>query len=288
MIGVVGLDHHLAPAAVRERVSFAGECLELALGYLHADPALDEVLILSTCNRTEIYASSGDWPRACARIQQFLDDHYAAECARAHTDGAPAEGATSLRHYLYIMQGPEAARHLFAVAAGLRSMVAGETQVLAQVKEAFQQAAALQCVGEELQMLFNAAIKVGKRVRAETGITRVDASIGAAAVARARAILGSLEHRTVLVLGAGRTSQLCARLLRLSGTGRLILSNRTTGSSGRTGRQRWRRNRASGADRFGHPGCGSYHQCNGGTPYHASRLAAGILHAGAAAPAARA
>jgi glutamyl-tRNA reductase len=223
MIGVVGLDHHLAPAAVRERVSFVGERLAPALERLRADATLAEVVIVSTCNRTEIYVSSADWPQA--RVEQFL--------AACYTPGGDtsAEDVTSLRPYLFSLQGPEAARHLFQVAAGLRSLVPGESQVLAQVKEALQQATECGCAGDELQMLFTAAIKVGKRVRAETGIGRVDASVGATAIARAQAILGSLEGRSALILGAGRTSQLCAQRLRVAGASRLILANRTAAAA---------------------------------------------------------
>ncbi len=237
MLGVVGLDHHEAPTAVRERLAFTGNALLEALATLRRSEALSEVVILCTCNRTEIYAAGPSWEAARAVIEAFLHAHYlagarmllgvpplAADEARPADTGA---GQGPLGQYLYAHAGMDAARHLFQVAAGLRSMQVGEDQILGQVKEAFVTASQAGAVGEELHGLFTAALKLGKRARAETAISRADVSISAAAVALARDALGGLAGRTALLIGAGRTNQRCAQLLRAEGITRLILANRT-------------------------------------------------------------
>ncbi len=234
MIGIVGLDHHRAPAAVRERLAFVGESLHGALEALQHAEALAEVVVLCTCNRTEIYAAGPSWAEARQVIEAFLTGYYlagrlmvpdAANAAMAAQAQRPAQGVLS--SYLYAREGLEAARHLFEVAAGLRSMQVGEAQILGQVKEAFTIASRAGTVGEELHALFTTALRLGKRVRTETDIARVDVSVSSAAVALARDALGELKGRAALLIGAGRTNQLCARLLHEAGVERVILANRT-------------------------------------------------------------
>ncbi len=229
MLGVIGLDHHGAPTAVRERLAFLDDALLEALATLRRSDALTEAVILCTCNRTEIYAAGPSWAAARAVVEEFLRAQYVASAPAnqlpALTYGSLA-GEDTLSQYLYASEGLEAARHLFNVAAGLRSMQVGESQVLGQVKSAFVTASRAGAVGEELRALFTAALKLGKRVRAETAISRADISVSAAAVALARDALGGLAGRSALLIGAGRTNQLCARLLRAEGV-RLILANRT-------------------------------------------------------------
>jgi glutamyl-tRNA reductase len=230
MLGVIGLDHHGAPTAVRERLAFLDEALVEALAMLRRSEALTEAVILSTCNRTEIYAAGPSWAAARAAVEEFLRAQYLAGTTASQLP-ALAEGDLAghepLGQYLYASEGLEAARHLFQVAAGLRSMQVGESQILGQVKSAFVAASRAGMVGEELHALFTTALKLGKRARAETAISRADISISAAAVALARDALGGLKGRSALLIGAGRTNLLCARLLRAEGVGRLILANRT-------------------------------------------------------------
>lgn len=230
MLGVIGLDHHRAPTAVRERLAFLDEALVEALATLRRSEALSEVVILCTCNRTEIYAAGPSWSAVREVVEAFLQAQYLAGAPgkqpAALADGNLA-GQAALGQYLSVSEGLEAARHLFHVTAGLRSMQVGESQVLGQVKSAFVTASRAGAVGEELHALFTAALKLGKRVRAETAISRADISISAAAVALARDALGGLKGRSALLIGAGRTNEICARLLRAEGIGRLILANRT-------------------------------------------------------------
>jgi glutamyl-tRNA reductase len=256
MIGLIGLDHHWAPAEVRGRLSFVGERLTAALGALIAEPAIAEVALLSTCHRTEVYVATSDWSAARASIERFLvaahrlgpeavvaavpparvgralsPDPSAArgreEDPRGGTNSLDDEPLAALAAYLYAQESSEAARHLLRVAAGLRSLVVGESQVLGQVKEALAAAEAADCVGEELRPLFVAAIRIGKRVRAETALGQADPSLAAAAVQMSAEALGGLIGKVALVVGAGRTSQLCAARLRAAGIGRLLLANRT-------------------------------------------------------------
>jgi glutamyl-tRNA reductase len=264
MIGMIGLDHNWAPAEVRGRLSFTGEHLDAALRALAAAPQIDEVALLSTCNRTEVYVSALEWPEARAAIVRFLEaahragpeaDVTAVPAADQLASNAPAERErpwapkpqTSQRSHdfagtlaaaganlpvaveecLYAEEGAEAARHLFRVAAGLRSMLVGESQILGQVKEALAAGEAAGSVGEELRALFTQAIKVGKRARTQTHIGQVDHSLAAAAIQVAAESLGELAGTTALVIGAGKTSQLCTRLLRDAGVARLVLANRS-------------------------------------------------------------
>jgi len=237
MLGVIGLDHHGAPTAVRERLAFAGEALLEALATLRRSEALEEVVILSTCNRTEIYAAGPSWGAVRGVVEAFLRAQYvvgatgAAPLPTRRESGALEAAPAGLGQYLYVSEGLESARHLFRVAAGLRSMQMGESQILGQVKAAFVAASKAGAVGEELHALFTAALKLGKRVRTETAISRADVSMSAAAVALAHDALGGLAGRSALLIGAGRTNQLCARLLRAEGIGRLILANRTPETS---------------------------------------------------------
>lgn len=264
MIGLIGLDHHQGNAELRGRVSFSGERLLDALRSLVEAHEIDEVAIISTCNRTEVYAATEDWPSAATAIRGFLRDtclrsgntpslgslskagQPLADAAGSATSLAPAgtmldvparptavtpQKIEQLDRSLYEYEGVQAARHLFRVTAGLQSMVVGEAQILGQVKDALTAAESVHVVGEELRSTFTTAIKVGKRARAETEIGRADVSVAALAVRVAYESLGGLSGRSALLIGAGRTSQMCARLLRSEGIGRLFLANRTAQSA---------------------------------------------------------
>ncbi len=206
--------------AVRERLALTGEALREAVLALGDADVLSEVVILSTCNRTEVYAAGASWADVAQVVEAFLTRQYLA-------GGSALPAAGTLSRYLSVREGLDAARHLFQVVAGLRSMQVGESQILGQVKEAFSLASRAGTVGEELHALFTTALRLGKRARSETGIARADVSISAAAVDLARDALGGLTGRSALLIGAGRTNQLCARLLRAGGVKRLMLVNRT-------------------------------------------------------------
>ncbi|HEX6799058.1 MAG TPA: glutamyl-tRNA reductase [Ktedonobacterales bacterium] len=244
MIGMIGLDHHSTDVEQRGRLSFAGERLEAALGALAGDEAIREAVILSTCNRTEVYVAAGEWLPAAAAVRRLLAAANAlgATALVGAIPSLPRTGELSgwvpepgslpelpreLDTALYEHEGLEAARHLLRVASGLRSMVVGEAQILGQVKEALTAAEQAGTVGEELRALFTTAIKTGKRVRTETGVARADVSVAGLAVRVAGEALGDLRDVPALLIGAGKTSQLCARLLREAGAGRLLLANRT-------------------------------------------------------------
>lgn len=257
MIGLLGLDYHLASVELRGRLSFADERLFAGLRALHAEPTIDEAIIISTCNRTEVYVATSDWLAATETVKRFLSDAYAHNTALVTAGAAalsplvvPGESAASsaellddapahepartletipdaLADALYVLEDTAAARHLFEVAAGLRSMVVGESQILGQVREALALAETADTVGDELRPLFTTALKAGKRARTETEIGRTDVSVASVAVRTAAEALGGLGGRSALLIGAGRTSQLTARLLREMGIDRLVLANRT-------------------------------------------------------------
>lgn len=232
MIGLIGLDYRLFNAEQRGRLSFSGERLAAALRALTASATLKEAVILSTCNRSEVYFAAHDGERAAETVKRLL------MFAFTHGPAVDVEGfgvaantvnlmPDELAHVLYDSTEQAAAEHLFGVAAGLRSMVIGEAQILGQVRDALVAAEAAGTVGDEMRALFTAAIKLGKRARAETGIGRADVSVASLAVKTATDSLGDLTGKTALIVGAGRTSQLCANLLRERGIGRLILANRS-------------------------------------------------------------
>ncbi len=207
---LVGLNHETAPLAVRERVAFSPAGVTRALETLHANPLLHEVALLSTCNRTELYAllpTSDPAP-----LVAFLE-------ATGHVP--------DLAEHLYRREGEEAARHLFRVASGVNSMILGEGQVLSQVRAAFQQANAAGTVGGRLSALFRHALSAGKRAREETGIARRAVSISSVAVQLARELFGDLKGHSALVLGAGETAELTLRLLSDAGVRSIAVTNRT-------------------------------------------------------------
>src|SRR5262245_57050347 len=210
---VVGLNHKTAPVAVRERLAFAGQTLEAPLTQWN-DPAVEEVVILSTCNRVECYLQG---PEAEAGVRSCID-------FLAASHGLPE--AQFVPH-LYQLHDVEAVRHLFRVASGLDSLVLGEPQILGQVKAAYGAARAAQRTGVVLTPLFERALRVAKMVRSTTGMSDRAVSVGAAAVERAKKMFTPLPERTAMVLGAGETSELAARHLIRQGVTRLFVANRS-------------------------------------------------------------
>jgi glutamyl-tRNA reductase len=209
---VVGLSHKTAPVEVRERAAFAEAELEAALKQLTALPGVGEALIVSTCNRVEVYAGV-DGPDSPARLRRFFVDERGLE---------PHVGA-----HLYVHDGEPALKHLFRVASSLDSMVVGESQILGQVKQAFAHATAAGTVGPLLGRTLPRAFQLAKRVRSETEVARSAASIASAAVDLAAQIFGDLDGRQVLVVGAGKMGDLSARHLKAAGIGKLHVVNRT-------------------------------------------------------------
>lgn len=212
-MAAVGLNHRTAPVAVRERLAFPEHQLWEILRTLAAYDGVASCVIISTCNRTEIYTAVTEEAKV-EGIWRFLA-------------GYCGQSVEEMRRCAYEKFMGEAIEHLFRVAAGLDSMVLGETQILGQVKTAYQIAQEAGTVNGLLNLVFQQALAVGKRVRAETGIDRNPVSISYAAVELARQVLGSLDGRTVLIVGAGEMSELTVKHLLANGVSGVIVSNRS-------------------------------------------------------------
>lgn len=211
---LVGMNHKTAPLELRERLSFSCGDVVRPLDELLKAPAVREALYLSTCNRVEVLARADDMEEAIARVKSFILRH-------------GNLGAAELEKCLYVYCGSDAVRHLFRVASSLDSMVMGEPQILGQVKEAYRDCVEQKASGIILNKLLHHAFRTAKRVRTETAIAGNAVSVSFAAVEMAKKILGSLEGRTVLLVGAGEMSELAARHLLANGAGRIIVANRT-------------------------------------------------------------
>lgn len=209
---VVGLSHKTAPVEIREQIAFTSATIGRALDHLRRYAL--EGAILSTCNRTEVYALVGHRSTGEENVRRFLSDVH----------DLPVE---HFAPYLYSYAQRDAIRHLFAVASGLDSMVLGESQILGQVKEAHQRAVEAGVSGHVVDRLFQQAVTVGKRARTQTGIARRTVSVSHAAVILARQIFGELRTRTALVVGAGEMGAQTARALVDSGVTRMLVTNRT-------------------------------------------------------------
>jgi len=206
-----GINHNTAPLAIRERVAFAPDSLERALADARSAAGLAEVAILSTCNRTEIYA-------ACeTEAEQLL------AWLKAHT----RLGEEDLSQCYYCYQGDAAVGHMMKVAGGLDSMILGEPQILGQMKSAYAVASQAGTVGNVLHGAFQQVFGVAKRVRSETAIGENPVSVAYAAVTLAQQIFSDLKEDTALLIGAGETIQLVARHLKEQGIKKLIVANRT-------------------------------------------------------------
>jgi glutamyl-tRNA reductase len=213
-IAVVGLSHRTSPVEIRERLAFAGPVIPQALASLRAEGVADEAVIVSTCNRVEIYAASPAEPaETLAALKRFLLKFH-------RFDGGLDEA-------LYAYAEPESLTHLFRVVAGLDSMVLGETEILGQVKQAYELARGGQHTGRCLNKAFQRAFNVAKQIRTETDIQRGSVSVAAAAVELAEKIFSSLADRSVLIIGAGDTGEKTARALLSRGATGLVVTNRS-------------------------------------------------------------
>jgi glutamyl-tRNA reductase len=216
---VVGLSHRTAPIALRETVDFARGGLDAALNTLAVRGICQEAVVLSTCNRAEIYAVV-DTAADADRLGQFFSEYHQLD----HRETAA---------HLYSRSGGDAALHLFRVAAGLDSLVVGEPQILGQVKAAYTIASDLQFTGPLLNRLFHTSFAAGKRVRTETGLGEGAVSVSYAAIALAKKIFGKLSGLGVLILGAGEMAALTATHLQSQQVKQMTIASRTLASAER-------------------------------------------------------
>jgi glutamyl-tRNA reductase len=214
-IVLVGLNHRTAPVEVREKVSFTAEQTQRAAEELRARGILEETLVLSTCNRSEVYGVPPESSHECAPgLSTFLSEF--------HSVRADILGVSLYHHY-----DQEAVRHLFRVAAGLDSMLLGEAEILGQVREAYRFAHEHGATGPVLNRLFQGALEVGKRVRTETELGTRPMSVASAGVKLAEHIFGKLHGHKALVLGAGTISEQVVAHLRDRGVAQLNVMNRS-------------------------------------------------------------
>ncbi|WKE64601.1 glutamyl-tRNA reductase [Gallaecimonas kandeliae] len=206
----IGLNHKTAPVDLREKVAFGPDSLPRALAELPSVPGLSEAVVLSTCNRTEIYCQSED----AQAVERWLADFHQLE-------------AEALGEHLYVYRGDQAIAHLLRVACGLDSMVLGEPQILGQLKQAYSQARQAGTVAQLLDKLFQHGFKVAKEVRTRTEIGASAVSVAYAAVSLAKHIFPALDDTKVLLIGAGETIELVATHLREQGVEQLMVANRT-------------------------------------------------------------
>lgn len=211
VITCVGVNHLTSPVEEREKLAFTAHELPEALTLLH--DKLRGVVLLSTCNRTELYTVAPDDERTEQHLIGWLNE---------------AKGANVPEDYFYTLRGAEAVKHLFNVASGIDSMVIGESQILGQVRDALSAATETNTLDGVLNRLFHSAIGVGRRARSETRIGHHAVSVSSAAVALARSALGDLDGKTILVISAGGMGKLAAKSLAQSANGgRIIVANRT-------------------------------------------------------------
>lgn len=215
---LLGVSHRTAPIDLREKLDFSSGGLEAALTALAARPSSAEVVVLSTCNRAELYVACEDVDHARRDLIDFLG-------------GFHQLATGDLEPHLYDRVDGEAARHLFRVAAGLDSLVMGEPQIFGQVKDAYATATDQQCAGPLLNKVFHWSFGVGKRVRSETGLGEGAVSVSYAAVTLARKIFGELKGRRVLVIGAGEMGKLTALHLKTQGVHEIAITSRTLASA---------------------------------------------------------
>src|SRR5215475_5129019 len=209
-LALVGLSHKTAPVEVRERLAFNADSLRLALSSLVQTESISEAMILSTCNRVEVVAEGPD--------DRFVRD-FLCEYHHLQTD--------AVARHLYSFRNNDAIRHVFRVTSSLDSMMVGEPQILGQVKEAYRIATDAGTIGMHLSALMSRAFAVAKKVRSETGISQSAVSISYAAVELARKIFGTLNGKTVMIIGASKMGELSAKHLKRAGASSVLVTNRT-------------------------------------------------------------
>ncbi|NLL87075.1 MAG: glutamyl-tRNA reductase [Syntrophomonadaceae bacterium] len=211
---LVGINHRTAPVEIREKLAFSDGTISQAYEYLRQKENLEGAVILHTCNRTEVYATARDIELGREALKQFME-------LFSQLSGQ------EMQEYLYQPNCYDAILNLFRVASGLDSMILGESQILGQVKEAYKTAREENASDGVLNTLFQQAINVGKKVRSETDIDRYPISVSSVAVELARSQLGTLQDKSVVVIGAGEMSELTTRYLMEYGVSSVIVSNRS-------------------------------------------------------------
>jgi glutamyl-tRNA reductase len=211
---VIGLNHKTASIDLRERMAFVEDQMETALHQVKSLPSLKENMILSTCNRVEIYAAVRETEKAVLDLKHFLSQYH----------GLPLK---EFEKNLYSFLGEEAVKHIFRVASSLDSMVVGEPQILGQIKSAYEMAVESKTSGIILHRLLHRAFHVAKRVRTETKIGDSAVSVSSVAIELAQKIFETLEKKTVLLIGAGEMCELAARHLVSGGVEKVWVTNRT-------------------------------------------------------------
>lgn len=216
-IAILGINHKTAPVALREKIAFSPDTIDKALYSLHQHPLLGGCVILSTCNRTEIYVGfehQSDLVRIKASVEQWL-------CQYHHIT------LSDYQDCLYWYDGKAVAEHLMKVASGIDSMILGEPQILGQVKQAYSYSQQNKCLSSELEKLFQRIFHVAKRVRTETDIGSNSASVAYSACLIARQLFQCAANLNVMLVGAGETIELIARYLKPHGFNKIIVANRT-------------------------------------------------------------
>src|SRR5258707_1728799 len=207
---VIGVNHNSAPLEGRERLAVTEQQLPDAIRTLVKQPGVDEGMVLSACNRVEVVTST----KQGADLRSFLRSYFGVS-------------ADAIQSHIYEFEQRDAGRHVFRVASSLDSMVVGEPQILGQIKEAYAVARGMGAISSALEALLSRAFAVAKRVRSETAICSSSVSIASGAVQLAEKIFGSLEDKTVYLVGAGKMAELAARHLIAHGATQVIISNRT-------------------------------------------------------------
>jgi len=209
-IFVAGVSYKTAPVELRERLAVHASQLRCQGCRLKLAAGLSEVVVLSTCNRVEVY---GVTPKVNGNVHNIFQ----------HL----SESTVDVSPYLYVKEGSEAVHHLFSVASGLDSMVIGETEITGQVKQAYQAAQSVKLTGGILNRVFQRAFQTAKEVRAHTGVGRGATSVGSVAVEMAERIFKDLGDKTVMIVGAGKMGEACVRHLNKKGARSVLVSNRS-------------------------------------------------------------
>ena len=211
---LVGVNHKTTPVEIREKLAFTQVKIEASLSQLVSSPEIIENIILSTCNRVEIYARVENTNRGIQLLQDFICDYHG--ISRGNLD-----------QYFYSYCDNQAVEHLFRVSSSLDSMVLGEAQILGQVKDAYSTARSFSSTGMVLNQLFEKAFNVAKKVREETGISERGVSISSAAVELAKKIFEDLENHSVMLVGTGEMAELAAKHLISYGVKTVYVASRT-------------------------------------------------------------
>ena len=211
-IVLTGISHHTAPLKAREELNVTSEMLPEALATL--DEHVGQGVIISTCNRTEVYTVSSNAERGSKDIERFIEAQFNVDIQ-------------AFRPHFYVLKQDAAVEHLFRVASGLESQILGESEVLGQVRDAFSAARKHGASGGALAHLFHSALRTGKRARTETAIGRNALSVSRACVELARRSVGALEQKHAVVIGVGEASRLAGIALRDAGVGSITIANRT-------------------------------------------------------------